>query len=65
MAGLLASHQSGKPTDGGAGRGSALLAGREGLNLEGMQINIGLLNKDQQDALLFINLFEQSILYMF
>jgi hypothetical protein len=49
--------QSDKPTEGGAGRGSALLAGREGLNVEGKQINIGLLNKDQQDALLFINLF--------
>jgi hypothetical protein len=49
--------QSGKPTEGGAGRCSALLAGREGLNVEGKQINIGLLNEDQQDALLFINSF--------
>jgi hypothetical protein len=56
--------QSGKPTEGGAGRRSALLAGREGLNVEGKQINLGLLSENQQDALLFINLFESG-LYMF
>lgn len=33
--------QCGKPTEEGAGTGSALLAWREGLNVEGKQINIG------------------------